>query len=151
MAGEWIQGSSNLGISDWYLAQIEILKTGDNSVEASNEGIQYSQYNSSLKTCGGELVSKRYQLLGDLILKDIQTGIKYDNFFYYPIKYQKYSTTSEENRVLTFLDDDSFCIINSTSNNPAYIKLERNSISNPYKDNRCYVKSNVGLIHCRKT
>ena len=67
LAGEWIQGSSNLGISDCNLAQIEILKTGDNSVEASNEGIQYSQYNSSLKTCGGELVSKRYQLLGDLI------------------------------------------------------------------------------------
>ena len=150
LAGEWIQGSSNLGISDCNLAQIEILKTGDNSVEGSNEGIQYSQYNSSLKTCGGELVSKRYQLLGDLILKDIQTGIKYDNFFYYPIKYQKYSTTSEENRVLTFLDDDSFCIINSTSNNPAYIKLERNSISNPYKDNRCYVKSNVGLFTAEK-
>ena len=144
--GEWIQGQSSFEKSNCDLPQIGISKTSANSISAHNEALKYAVYDSTQKSCSGELITKRYQLMPDFSITDIEDAVDLNNFQYHPIKFQEQPQANINNRVITFLNDQSFCIINATSSNPAYISLERSSISDPYKDNRCYTKSTMGLF-----
>ncbi|OOV84125.1 hypothetical protein B1201_02525 [Acinetobacter sp. ANC 5600] len=106
-----------------------------------NEELKYAVHNSSSKTCSGEFVSKRYQLLHDMVISEIQPAATLNNFEYHAIKFQPVRGGATSNRVLTFLNNHSFCVINATISNPSYIIMQRGLITDPLKDSRCYTKN----------